>query len=626
MRDWRTRLISLIVLLFILLILDLKARYYSAIVYNGTTLVCVGRVEKVDSSELVSQIVTIKILSGPFRGRLVKAENNFTGRPYGDRVLRIGEKLFLEIPLKRSVISADEPIEKVYLGSYFRNRFLLYLLGAFCALLIIFGNIKGLQAIGALAISGTAMAFIFVPMLLKGYNPLWTALLISSLVTIATFLIVGGFSKKVISGTLGVLGGLAACGILIYFSSMILHFTGLDVEFGQMKLGYKLWFFFTDEGWHWDYRGILAAGIIVGALGAMMDVCMCISSSMVEVKKANPNISVKDAIRSGLNVGRDIIGTMTNTLIFAYIGMNMTLMVLPGLYFPEIGRVRSFMRLLNKEGPAVGAIQGLVGTIGLVLAVPITALIAGVLTAYGRKNEADDSLAIRPKSDKRTPVKIEWTVPIALFIVTVLTYAAYIYSQHRSALIISGVTDSAEVNENEYVKGKVLNLLDLYTTEGGRTVAKMLEVELLGGRYKGKKVVMRNLIRPNGYPLRNIYLERGDVFLAKVGGQGERISSVNFVQDYSRDGYIILLSGFLMMLTILIGRNRGIRTVMTFIIGGAVIYFVMLPLLNSGKDALLVVTLISGIITATALLIIVGFSRKTYAAILGTMGGVLISV
>lgn len=384
MKNWKARLISLVILLFILLVLDVRVRHYYDIIYNGTTLVCIGRVEKVDSSELVSQIVTMKIVSGPFRGRLVTADNNFTGRPYGDRVLRNGDKLFLEIPLKRSQISPDEKIEQVYLGQYFRNRFLLHLLGAFCALLIVVGNIKGLQAIGALAASGLAMVFIFVPMLLKGYNPLWTALFVSALATIATFLIVGGVSPKVISGTLGTLCGLAACGILISLSNVILHFTGFDVEFGQMQLGYKLWLLETEEGWQWNHTGILVAGIIIGALGAMMDVCMAISSAVVEVKKANPSISVKDAIRSGLNVGRDIMGTMTNTLIFAYVGADMTLMVLPGLNFPEIGRVDPFFRLLNKEGPAVEAVQALVGTVGLVLAIPITALIAGLLTAYGK--------------------------------------------------------------------------------------------------------------------------------------------------------------------------------------------------------------------------------------------------
>ncbi len=117
MNSWKTRLISLAVLLFILLILDIRVRHYSTIVYEGAlkVLVCIGRVEKVDSSESVSQIVSLRLLSGHFRGRLVTAENIFTGRPYGDRILRRGDKLFVEIPLKQPRIE-DSKIEKVYLG------------------------------------------------------------------------------------------------------------------------------------------------------------------------------------------------------------------------------------------------------------------------------------------------------------------------------------------------------------------------------------------------------------------------------------------------------------------------------------------------------------------------------
>lgn len=219
----------------------------------------------------------------------------------------------------------------------------------------------------------------------------------------------------------------------------------------------------------------------------------------------------------------------------------------------------------------------------------------------------------------------KWTIPIAIFIVAVLTHATYVYNQHRSAVITSSVTDTAEIIQSEYVKGRVVDILDMNNIEGGRTVSHILEIELLGGRYKGKRIIMRNLIQPGGYPLKNIHLKPGDVFLCRIGGAGDIISPQNLVQDYSRDGYLILLFGFLLMLIILIGRHKGIRTVIALIIAGSAIYFIMLPLLNRGLDAVLVVTITCGIITATSLLIIAGFSKKTYAAILGTIGGVVIA-
>jgi len=396
MNSWKTRVISLIILSFVLLILDVKIRHYSTVIYDGQLpiVVCLGKVEELDTSEDIDQILTILLTSGPFRGIEVVGKNIFTGKAYSDRILHKGDRLFLEIPIKKGrievykrffglskkyVVSGQIPLSDVSVGEYFRSRFLLHLLGGFACLLVIIGSVKGLRAIAALFASGGAMLFIFLPLLLKGYSPLWVALFISTLATIATFLIIGGISKKVISGTLGTLGGLVSCALLISVTSVILHFTGLDVEFGHMQLGKRLWWFKAAEGTHWDYTGLLTAGIVVGALGAMMDVCMAISSSVEEVKKANPNISVKDAIKSGLNVGRDIIGTMTNTLIFAYIGADMTLVVLPGLNIPMAGYRYPFFRLLNQEAPAVESVQALIGTIGLVLAVPITALVAGML-------------------------------------------------------------------------------------------------------------------------------------------------------------------------------------------------------------------------------------------------------
>jgi len=239
-----------------------------------------------------------------------------------------------------------------------------------------------------------------------------------------------------------------------------------------------------------------------------------------------------------------------------------------------------------------------------------------------------------------------WTVPISLFIILILTHLVYTYNQHRSAVIIRDVSDTGEINQSEYVKGRVVEVLNSYPVEGENSVAHILKVELLGGRYKGKKIIMRNLIRPRYYPRASIWIKKGDVFLCKVGGMGDNIRSLNAVQEYNRDGIIIILAGFLMMLIILVGRYKGIRTVISLIIAGVVIYFVMLPTLHNRANPLLIamrnllsalgletwatnplfiVPLTCGIITATSLLIIAGFGRKTYSAILGTMGGVVVA-
>ena len=161
----------------------------------------------------------------------------------------------------------------------------------------------------------------------------------------------------------------------------------MDQEFGFLELGIALWR--TPGSQDWNFAGILSAGIILGALGAMMDVSMSISSSVHEVKQVNPNISVRQSIRAGLNVGRDIMGTMADTLIFAYLGAHMITMLLPRIDFLESGILYPFLRLVNEEATTVAIIQAVVGTIGLVLTVPIAATVAGFLTKYIKVRRSD---------------------------------------------------------------------------------------------------------------------------------------------------------------------------------------------------------------------------------------------
>ncbi|MEO2003776.1 MAG: YibE/F family protein, partial [Candidatus Poribacteria bacterium] len=180
-------------------------------------------------------------------------------------------------------------------------------------------------------------------------------------------------------GSLGTVGGLLACGLIAYVASKLLWFTGLAAELGYLDLGALLWR--TPGARDWPFVDFLPAGLIIAALGAMMDVSMSVSSTIYEVKRANPAISPMAAMRAGHNVGKDIMSTMTDTLIFAFIGADLVFIVMPGLTFQEAGRLYPFVRILNDEAGAIEAIHAIMGTLGLVLAIPISAFIAGLLTA-----------------------------------------------------------------------------------------------------------------------------------------------------------------------------------------------------------------------------------------------------
>lgn len=708
MRERNIKIVTILLILLSVAVLHIKLYRFAEITHDGAlqVLVCLGRVVKIDTSDEADQVLSFRILSGQFRGEIVHVNNVWTGRAFGDRVLHKGDVLFLDIPLRDPT---RPKIDTVSMREYFRTPFLLYLAGALGVLMILVAGMKGVRAILTLFVTAFAVLYLLVPLTISGYNPIAVALLIATLLTFTTFLLITGFSFKVISGVLGTLGGLAAVGILSVLSQHAMALTGLAQEFGFLELGIALWR--TQGSHHWNFTGILSAGIILGAVGAMMDVSMSISSSVHEVKQVNPNITVRQAIRAGLNVGRDIMGTMADTLIFAYLGAHMMTMLLPRIDFPEVGILYPFLRLVNDEATAVAIVQAIVGTIGLVLTVPIAASVAGFLTQYTKvdRSEIHEDLPSEEELEElfradppRSKARI--AVPIAMALVLIGTIFVYYRTHELSATVLEQRdADGNPISKSEYAKGKVVRLLessgnflfeidssaasDLDThivptvlreafsrhkiplsdeltvsvkpwkdsrwllsdtkyeqTYSIRTVADtieatsesrlsvyeskiehhILEVEMLSGMYKGRRLVLRNIVNHN-MPLLSIPAEPGDVILCRVAGNPEQVSLVNIVQDYGRDRFLIWMVGGMLLLIILVGRLEGIRTACAMLISAAVIYFFMLPLISGGANAVFIVTLTSGVVAFVSLVFVIGPSRKTFSAVFGTMGGILVA-
>ncbi len=709
MRERNIKLVSILLILVSVAVLHVKLYRFAEITHDGAleVLVCLGRVISIDTSDEADQVLTFRVLSGQFRGETVVVNNIWTGRAFGDRVLHRGDVLFLDIPLRDPV---HPQLESVRMREYFRTPFLLYLAAGLCILMILVAGTKGVRAILMLFFTALAVIYLLVPLTLSGYNPIAVALLIAVVLTLTTFVLITGFSFKVVSGVLGTLGGLAAVGVLSVLSQHVLVLTGLAQEFGFLELGIALWRTPVSHGW--DFAGILSAGIILGAVGAMMDVSMSISSSVHEVKQVNPNITVRQSIRAGLNVGRDIMGTMADTLIFAYLGAHLITMLLPRIDFPEAGVLYPFLRLVNDEATSIAIVQAVVGTIGLVLTVPIAAGIAGFLTRYAKVEQSDihDDLpseaeleelfrADNPRSASRI------AVPITMVLVLIGTVTVYYGVQRNSATISENHDAEGQLlTRSEYAKGKVIRLLEssgefLFSVDADysvdldnkmfsvglrevftrqnilisddvsvsikpwkdsrwlisdktyeqtysireqfpasgstssvpalnvydtKTEHHILEVELLSGLYKGRRIVLRNIVNHN-MPLLSIPAEPGDIVLCRVGGDAERMGLVNIVQEYGRDGFLVWLVGGMLLLIIVVGRIEGIRTACAMLISGAVIYFFMLPMILQGANAVFIVTLTSGAVAFVSLVFVIGPSRKTFSAVLGTMGGILVS-
>lgn len=317
-----------------------------------------------DQAAVTTQTLSVEITSGDYKGETLEVENIIDERmaynidvSKGDNVL-----LFLEKDVSGNIIGA-------YVSEIVRDTYLFYLVVIFLAAILLIGGLKGAKAALTLGITAGAVIKILIPLILNGFNPVFAAVLVCSGVAAVTLLIIGGINKKSFSAVIGTIGGVLIAGLLAFAIGSLAKLTGLGSQEAQMLM-------FIPQEIDFDFRGLLFAGILIGALGAVMDVAMSVASSMNEVEQAKPHIRTAELIKSGINVGRDIMGTMSNTLILAYAGGSLPLMLLFMAY--DV----SFLEIINQDLIATEVVRALAGTVGLIFTVPITALIAGLI---GRK-------------------------------------------------------------------------------------------------------------------------------------------------------------------------------------------------------------------------------------------------
>lgn len=252
----------------------------------------------------------------------------------------------------------------------------LLLTGAFLALILIIGRSKGVSTIIALIITALSVFLIFIPSVLIGKNIYASTIVITMFVILSSLLLLNGWNKKTLCAVVGNAGGILASGVLAIFINKAFGITGIlnsDYLFLTMLEG----------GISIDLPALIWGGILIGSLGAIMDVAMSLSSSMYELSEQMYEPSFKKLVVSGMNIGRDAIGTMTNTLILAYVGGSMATILLFTAY------TRDLVLLLNYEMLLVEVIQAVVGSIGILLAVPITVFFSAWV--FLKKNSKTDA-------------------------------------------------------------------------------------------------------------------------------------------------------------------------------------------------------------------------------------------
>lgn len=312
------------------------------------------------------QYVEIEVTKGPHKGQKIYFENRIDSSFVVNLNLKKGSRVLVFIEDKE-----DGSIEG-YVSELQRDHILLILIIAFLIVLLIVGKIKGLKAFLMLLLTGVVIWKIYIPMLLKGFDPILLSIFSLTIITIITLVVISGLNKKTLVAIIGTLGGLIIAGVLAIVVGNLAQLTGLGNEEAQMLN-------FIPQDIQLNYRGLLFSGILIGALGAVMDVSMSVASATYEMFQLNPDISKKQLFSSGLNVGRDVMGTMSNTLILAYTGGALPLLLLFQAH--SISNVE----MINREMIASEVVRALTGSIGLILTVPITAFIAAII--YSKKKQ-----------------------------------------------------------------------------------------------------------------------------------------------------------------------------------------------------------------------------------------------
>lgn len=314
-------------------------------------------------------VFNAKILYGDDKGSLVSAYqkmNSFEELPLKE--VSVGDKVIL-YNYPDETLNADWT-----LGEYQRTDTLITLGIIFAVLLILFGRKQGFNTLVSLSLTILCVFFVFIPGVLSGQNIYVWTLIISIFVIFSTFLIVNGYQKKSFVAGIGCVSGVILSASMTLILNHILNLRGYIDENSVFLMSIN-----PDNPI--DLRAIIFAAIIIGALGAIMDVAMSISSALYELKENSPSLTQKMLIKSGFNIGRDIMGTMANTLILAYIGSSLSFVLLMVSFNPFI------VDILNREVIISEILQALIGSFALLFTMPLTAIIAATVYTYKKHQE-----------------------------------------------------------------------------------------------------------------------------------------------------------------------------------------------------------------------------------------------
>lgn len=550
-----------------------------------------------DSVKQTKQEFQITILDGSHKGERYEIRNTVEAVDVHRMIVSEGDDILINY-----TIGSDGKMNSIHLYEIVRDKYLYLLSCIFVFSIILICGKKGIKSVIALFFAGYMIIMVLMPIIMAGFNSLITTIIICIITGTATIIFINGINKKAAVAIMGTVGGIIISAFIAVIIGHASKITGLTDHEMQM-------FAYTNRSINLDYRYLLFSAIIIGALGAIMDVSISICSAMSELIEIKPDINKKNLIKSGMNIGKDVMATMVNTLILAYAGGAFNLIL---LFKAE--RV-SYTEIINLEIITTDIITALSGSIGLVWTIPVTVF------AMAKLHNRSNSKII--KSNKRTlfpKMKKHISLIIIIFIIISLS-SKIVYAEQFS--------NSNIKNEIKTVKAKVMKITYDDTSESIKedmsNVAHRQEFQLIieEGGHKGEKYTLKNTIE--AIDVYNIKVHSGQHILVSIDeDENGKIIGMQLFDIYRENIlYILLIIFFVLML--IVGRHKGLKSIFTLILTGIIVMKIILPSILKGSNPILITILCSIVIVCVTLLGLNGINKKTISSILGTLGGLFIA-
>lgn len=305
------------------------------------------------------QTLEITVISGPEKGKILETENYMNA--YYNVDAKVGTRIIVRLDY-----NDNGELYVVSIPNYDRSRVLIGAVVVFAAFMVLVGGKKGARALLGLVFTVVSLWYLLIPMVLGGMSPILATILITTVASAGALLLLTGFTKKTLCALLGCIGGVVAAGIFAGIVTTITPINGFNMsEAEEMVIR-------ASES-SLKISGLLISGILLSAMGALMDTSMSIVSALQEVYEQNPAISAKQIFKSGMNIGRDAMGTMANTLILAFVGSAFNLLILFRVYdYPMI-------QILNSDMIVIEVLQGIAGSIGIIMTTPLVSWLCAVI-------------------------------------------------------------------------------------------------------------------------------------------------------------------------------------------------------------------------------------------------------